>query len=181
VVTVIELWRRIRCTVAGWTPIVNSRVAHECRRSCTCLPRPWRSRFCRHRIASCQSERPRWLRALQVPPVGSSGADFRHLGDLAFGWVAHPQGAGACPPRPHRRCRKTNGVGRLRRLQPTALVGACRDCSNGSACHHRLRLKCSPPKGVSPALTNRRDARLTERPRPIFPAPRSPRSGPGLL
>ena len=31
----IELCRRIRCTVAGGTPIVNSRVAHEWQRSCT--------------------------------------------------------------------------------------------------------------------------------------------------
>src|ERR1700722_14696483 len=137
-----------------------------------CLPRPRRSRVCRHRIASCQSERPRWLRALQVPPAGSSGADFRHLGDLALGWVAHPQGAGACPRQPHRRCRKTNGVGRVRRPWPTALP-------NGSAYPHRPRPKCSPPKGVPRRSTNRRDARLTERPRLIFPAPGSPESGPG--
>jgi hypothetical protein len=35
VVTVIELWRRIGCTVAGCTPILKSSVAHEWRRSWT--------------------------------------------------------------------------------------------------------------------------------------------------
>jgi hypothetical protein len=52
VITVIELWRRIRCTVAGCTPIVKSSVAHECRRSWTrsCgtfafLHRSWNMRF----------------------------------------------------------------------------------------------------------------------------------------
>ena len=46
-VTVIELWRRIRCTVAGDTPIVKSNVAHEWRRSWT---RSWGTFAFSHRL-----------------------------------------------------------------------------------------------------------------------------------
>src|SRR6185295_3794404 len=42
--------------------------------------------------------------------LGRAGAGFRNPGDTAPGWDAHPQVAGACPPRPRRHCRRTNGV-----------------------------------------------------------------------
>jgi hypothetical protein len=75
--------------------------------------------------------------------LGRAGAGFRNPGDTAPGWDAHPQVAGACPPRPRRRCRRTNGVGRGWPPRLTAPVAACAHCSNGSACHHRPRTKCT--------------------------------------